>query len=121
MTYRWNWVRKWKVWTHFRNFFPIHLIKTTEIGGDHNYIMCYHPHGLLCAGAFSTFATEGTRWSEVITSCATTLTRLRVLEPSPPSLPREPVEVRQLQRNHIHILNILLCFALLVHEFNFNL
>ena len=58
-------MRKWNIWKHYRNFFPIHLIKTCELSGEHNYIMGYHPHGILSAGAFCTFATEGTDWSAV--------------------------------------------------------
>ena len=29
-----------------------------------NYLLCSHPHGVLSAGAFCCFATEGTNFSE---------------------------------------------------------
>lgn len=29
-----------------------------------NYIFGYHPHGIMCAGAFGNFATEGNDFSE---------------------------------------------------------
>ena len=53
------------MWKHYRDFFPIHLIKTAELDPSKNYIMGYHPHGILSAGAFCHFATEGTNFSKV--------------------------------------------------------
>lgn len=58
-------VRKLRVWKYFRDYFPISLVKTTELDAEKNYIFGYHPHGLLCAGAFCNFATEATNFSEV--------------------------------------------------------
>lgn len=60
-----NIFRKWILWKYFRDFFPIHLIKTAELDPSKNYIMGYHPHGVLCAGAFCNFATEATNFSKV--------------------------------------------------------
>ena len=44
----------------------MHLIKTADIDPNKNYIMGYHPHGILCSGAFCHFATEATDFMEVI-------------------------------------------------------
>lgn len=74
-----NWMRHWSLWKHFRNFFPVHVIKTTELEPDHNYIMCYHPHGILSAGAFCTYATEGTGWSKMFPGLTPYLLTLEVL------------------------------------------
>ena len=57
-------VRGLKIWRYFRDYFPITLVKTTELDAKDNYIFGYHPHGVLCAGAFTTFATEATDWSK---------------------------------------------------------
>ncbi|XP_076343975.1 2-acylglycerol O-acyltransferase 2-like isoform X1 [Tachypleus tridentatus] len=61
----WKWVRNWRIWKYFRDYFPIRLIKTAELDPNKNYILGYHPHGIMCAGAFCNFATEGTNFSEV--------------------------------------------------------
>ncbi|XP_042206558.1 2-acylglycerol O-acyltransferase 1-like isoform X2 [Homarus americanus] len=61
---RFEWLRRWGLWKHYRDFFPIHLIKTADLDPSKNYIMGYHPHGVLSAGAFCHFATEGTDFSK---------------------------------------------------------
>ncbi|KAG9338992.1 hypothetical protein JZ751_024390 [Albula glossodonta] len=53
-----EWVRKWTVWKHFRDYFPVKLVKTAELDPSKNYILGSHPHGIMCAGAFSCFSTE---------------------------------------------------------------
>ncbi|CAC5405625.1 Diacylglycerol O-acyltransferase 2B,2-acylglycerol O-acyltransferase 1,Acyl-CoA wax alcohol acyltransferase 1,2-acylglycerol O-acyltransferase 2,Diacylglycerol O-acyltransferase 2A,Diacylglycerol O-acyltransferase 2,Acyl-CoA wax alcohol acyltransferase 2,Diacylglycerol O-acyltransferase 2-like protein 6 [Mytilus coruscus] len=59
-----NWIRRWKIWTHFANYFPLEIVKTTNLDPDKNYIMGLHPHGVLSVSAFGNFATEGTGWSK---------------------------------------------------------
>ena len=55
-----------------RDFFPIQLVKTAELAQDRwqggklhprNFLLCSHPHGVLSAGAFCCFATEGAGYS----------------------------------------------------------
>merc|ERR1711892_679555 len=58
-------VRNWNLWKHFSNFFPIKIIKTAELNRNKNYLVGSHPHGVLSAGAYSCFATEGTNFSQV--------------------------------------------------------
>lgn len=53
------WVRNWKIWQHFNNFFPVKLLKTVDLDPSKNYLFCGHPHGLLCIGVFGCFGTEG--------------------------------------------------------------
>lgn len=60
-----NWVRKWKIWRYFRDYFPIQMVKTADLDPEKNYIMGYHPHGIVCAGAFCNFATEANDFSRV--------------------------------------------------------
>ncbi|XP_071165310.1 2-acylglycerol O-acyltransferase 2-like [Mytilus edulis] len=59
-----NWIRRWKIWTHFANYFPLEIVKTTELDPNKNYIMGFHPHGVLSVSAFGNFTTEGTGWSK---------------------------------------------------------
>ena len=58
-----DWVRRWSLWKHYRDFFPISLIKTSDLDPGKNYIFGYHPHGIMGDGAFGNFATEATGFS----------------------------------------------------------
>ena len=57
-------MRNLKIWKYFRDYFPLKLIKTVELDSSKNYIFGYHPHGILCAGAFACFGTEATDWAD---------------------------------------------------------
>jgi len=52
-----DWVRNWELWRHFCDYFPIKLVKTTELDPSKSYLLCSHPHGVLCVGAVGAFAT----------------------------------------------------------------
>ncbi|XP_015726817.1 2-acylglycerol O-acyltransferase 1 [Coturnix japonica] len=52
-----QWVKNWTVWNYFREYFPIQLIKTSDLDPKHNYLLGFHPHGVLVAGAFGNFCT----------------------------------------------------------------
>ncbi|CAL4078707.1 unnamed protein product [Meganyctiphanes norvegica] len=56
--------RKLKLWDRYTEYFPLTLIKTADLDPRKNYIMGYHPHGVLAAGAVGNFATEGTNFSK---------------------------------------------------------
>nr|XP_023418311.1 2-acylglycerol O-acyltransferase 1 [Cavia porcellus] len=51
-----NCIGNWKIWRHFRDYFPIHLIKTHDLDPSHNYIFGAHPHGIFSFGTFGNFA-----------------------------------------------------------------
>ncbi|XP_062844273.1 2-acylglycerol O-acyltransferase 3b [Trichomycterus rosablanca] len=55
---RTEFVRSWAVWKHFKEYFPVKLVKTAELNPDKNYILGCHPHGIMSMGAFSCFSTE---------------------------------------------------------------
>ncbi|RCH93851.1 diacylglycerol O-acyltransferase 1 [Rhizopus stolonifer] len=55
--------RKWIIWKYFANYFPIKLIKEADLDPSKNYVMGYHPHGIISMGAFANFATEATGFS----------------------------------------------------------
>ncbi|TMS01230.1 2-acylglycerol O-acyltransferase 1 [Larimichthys crocea] len=42
-----QWVRSWTVWDHFRDYFPIRLVKTVDLDPKKNYIFGFHPHVVL--------------------------------------------------------------------------
>ncbi|KGL78119.1 2-acylglycerol O-acyltransferase 1, partial [Tinamus guttatus] len=54
---RFQCIRNWTIWKYFREYFPIKLIKTSELSPKHNYLLGFHPHGVLVAGAFGNFCT----------------------------------------------------------------
>ncbi|XP_006134902.1 2-acylglycerol O-acyltransferase 1 [Pelodiscus sinensis] len=60
-----KWIRNWTVWRYFKDYFPVHLIKTSDLEPSHNYLFGFHPHGILVAGAFANFCTEHTGFKEL--------------------------------------------------------
>ncbi|XP_042327964.1 2-acylglycerol O-acyltransferase 3 [Sceloporus undulatus] len=58
-----EWMRRWRIWELHRDYFPIKLVKTAELPPTRNYVLGSHPHGIICAGAFSAFCTEATGFS----------------------------------------------------------
>lgn len=62
---RFEWVRRWSLWKHYRDFFPISLIKTCDLDPGKNYIFVVHPHGIIGNGTFGNFATDATGFSEL--------------------------------------------------------
>ena len=53
-------LRKSRVFSYLRDFFPVSLIKTAELDPSRNYVFAYHPHGVFAIGVFTNFATEAT-------------------------------------------------------------
>ncbi|NXD11233.1 MOG2A acyltransferase, partial [Nothocercus nigrocapillus] len=53
------------VWRHMRDYFPVKLVKTMELDPRKNYLMGFHPHGILAAGAFVNFCTEASGFSNL--------------------------------------------------------
>ncbi|KAL4631430.1 2-acylglycerol O-acyltransferase 2-A-like isoform X2 [Arapaima gigas] len=54
-----QWMRSWSLWKYFCDYFPITLVKTVDLDPKHNYLFGFHPHGVLVAGGFGNFCTEG--------------------------------------------------------------
>lgn len=59
-----NFLRNLTIWKYYCSYFPITLVKTAELDAEKNYIMGYHPHGVVSSGAFGSFATEGVNFSK---------------------------------------------------------
>ena len=48
-------------------------MKTVDLHPDKNYILGYHPHGIMSAGAFATFGTDTCRFTQVFPGVKPTL------------------------------------------------
>ncbi|KAM3601058.1 uncharacterized protein V6R79_006758 [Siganus canaliculatus] len=66
-------VRNWTVWKHFRDYFPVKLVKTAELSPKKNYVLGCHPHGIMSAGAFSCFSTESCGFTDIFPGIRSTL------------------------------------------------
>jgi hypothetical protein len=60
-----GWLRCSALWRYFRDFFPISLVKTADLDPQLNYLLGYHPHGIIGCGALCNFASEATGFSQV--------------------------------------------------------
>lgn len=49
---------------NFADYYPIRLVKETDLPPDRPYVFGYHPHGIIGMGALATFASEVTGFSE---------------------------------------------------------
>uniref|UniRef100_A0A8C9ZAE5 Acyltransferase n=1 Tax=Sander lucioperca TaxID=283035 RepID=A0A8C9ZAE5_SANLU len=54
-----------KIWEYMRDYFPVKLVKTADLDPKHNYIMGFHPHGVLVAGAFTNFCVYATGFRQL--------------------------------------------------------
>lgn len=57
-------LRRSVIYRLFRDYFPIELVKTSDLDPKKNYIMGYHPHGVIGFGAMCNFGTEATGFSD---------------------------------------------------------
>lgn len=44
---------------------PVQLVKTADLDPRHNYVVGFHPHGVLVAGAFTNFCTYATGFRQL--------------------------------------------------------
>ncbi|OPJ71439.1 2-acylglycerol O-acyltransferase 2 [Patagioenas fasciata] len=51
------------VWRYMKDYFPVTLVKTAELDPRQNYLVGFHPHGVLAVGAFINFCTEASGFS----------------------------------------------------------
>ncbi|XP_078380761.1 2-acylglycerol O-acyltransferase 2-like isoform X2 [Oculina patagonica] len=59
-----NFTRRIFVFKYVRDYFPITLVKTSELDPQKNYILGYHPHGMFPEGAAVAINTEACGFSE---------------------------------------------------------
>ena len=71
------WCRGLAVWPHFAAYFPVTLVKTANLDPGQKYVLCCHPHGVLCFGAAAAFGTEAADWSKLFPGLLPRLTSLQ--------------------------------------------
>ncbi|CAD5221880.1 unnamed protein product [Bursaphelenchus okinawaensis] len=72
----WEWLRNHTFWDHYGRYYPMKLHKTAELPPEKNYLLIWHPHGILSFSAGATVMTNITRFTETypgITRYAATL------------------------------------------------
>jgi hypothetical protein len=74
---RWEWVRNWKIWSYYRDYFPAAIHSTATLDPMKNYLLVYHPHGILVHGAFINFGTNATSFSRKFPGIRPTLLSLQ--------------------------------------------
>ena len=57
-------IRNNPLFDYMRDYFPISLIKTTQLDPARNYIFCYHPHGAIPDGLAIGFGSEALQFSK---------------------------------------------------------
>ncbi|ORZ12014.1 diacylglycerol acyltransferase-domain-containing protein [Absidia repens] len=62
---RFEWTRKLPIWKYFVDYYPMSLVKEADLDPSKNYVFGYHPHGIISMGAFGSFATEATGFSDL--------------------------------------------------------
>lgn len=72
----WVWYRGSRIWRYFADYFPIKVVKTTELSSDQNFIMGCHPHGILSIGAFIHLCTNATNFHILFPGLKTTIVTL---------------------------------------------
>jgi 2-acylglycerol O-acyltransferase 2 len=70
-------VRYWRVWKYYKDYFPIELVKTTDLDPNKSYLFGSHPHGVLCSGAFCCFGTEAAGFSKLFPGLTARMLTLR--------------------------------------------
>ncbi|XP_059049698.1 2-acylglycerol O-acyltransferase 2-A-like, partial [Achroia grisella] len=62
---RWEWVRNWAWWRYYCEYFPMNLIKTTELDPSKNYLFACFPHGVVSTGILGLFNTNALNFYKV--------------------------------------------------------
>ena len=61
-----------------KSYFPIELIKTADLSPEGKYLMCSHPHGVMCAGLQCAVGSDACGWSEKFKGDLVKLKRIRL-------------------------------------------
>jgi len=68
--------RRCRIWKWFGEYFPIKLVATAPLDPKFNYLICHHPHGILCFGASCCYASEGCNFSSLFPGITPHLTTI---------------------------------------------
>ena len=58
-------MKNWCLLRYFKDFFPAKLVKTADLDPGQSYLICSHPHGILCYGAFTAFGTNYLQFDKI--------------------------------------------------------
>uniref|UniRef100_W5KNF2 Acyltransferase n=1 Tax=Astyanax mexicanus TaxID=7994 RepID=W5KNF2_ASTMX len=58
-------LRRMPLWNYVRDYFPMQLVKTADLDPRQNYVLGFHPHGIMVSGAFTHFCTQATGFSKL--------------------------------------------------------
>lgn len=75
---RFEWIRRLKMHTYLRDFFPIRLMKSVDLNPNYSYIVGYHPHGVMGIGT-ANFSTEANDISRVFSGITFHVLTLKLL------------------------------------------
>jgi len=59
-----KWIQNLMLWEYMKDYFPITIVKTCELDSRENYILGYHPHGVMTIGACAAFATDALHFQD---------------------------------------------------------
>ena len=59
-----NFMRHLSIFKYIADYYPITLVKTSDLDPQKNYIFGYHPHGIFCEGASIGLGTDACGFSE---------------------------------------------------------
>lgn len=74
-----HFVRKMALFRYMKDYFPVKLIKTCELDPERNYLIAYHPHGVLPYGGFVNFSTDANNFSELFPGMTPYVAALKLL------------------------------------------
>ncbi|XP_043515110.1 diacylglycerol O-acyltransferase 2-like, partial [Frieseomelitta varia] len=60
-----QWIRTCAFNRYFCNYFPVKLVKTTDLDPNKSYLFCNFPHGLICLGVYCAFGTDAAGFREL--------------------------------------------------------
>ena len=60
-----RWLRQLSFWSYFTQSFPLHLIRSTPLSSDRNYIFACHPHGIFSISTVHSIITDGQQFSQL--------------------------------------------------------
>ena len=85
-------MKNWCLLRYFKDFFPAKLVKTADLDPGQSYLICSHPHGILCYGAFTAFGTNYLQFDKIFPGIESHIITLKQeCSPSEYNIPGAPL------------------------------
>ncbi|KAF3419827.1 hypothetical protein E2986_11660, partial [Frieseomelitta varia] len=94
-----QWIRTCAFNRYFCNYFPVKLVKTTDLDPNKSYLFCNFPHGLICLGVYCAFGTDAAGFRELFPGLDINIIMRRFSETTAASIVRI-IQIRILQRDY---------------------